>query len=422
MVTTGGPRAARAGAVVFEPPGTPVATLLARAQEGDRLVLVDLVTDTCSWCKVLERETFPSSAVAAALGPTLCARLDAEQGDGAALVRRFAVRAYPTVLFLDAAGEEVDRVTGFLPAPRFAAEVTRIRAGDGTRKALRIAHERDPASGAAAVAYARKLARAGETGAARALLEPVAAATPPDPARAGALLGLAEVARTLGDDERALAFAAQVTDEHPKAPEAGPAWVLRVRLHAHRAELDRALALAAQARERTLDADSAVAIEQTTWHLLRARSEAALVRWGERASAAGDAEEMADAAAAAAGARLALGAAERWAEDAARRADRAPFALVAWAEVLEAVGRREKARALATEATERARPFEQALLARAKRLLDAADGAAPPAPPAAPAPAAPTPPRTAPAAPTPAPAPPAPAPGRPCDGPTGSPR
>lgn len=419
--------AARADGLAFEPANVTLAAALERARATDGLVLVDLVTPTCRWCKVLERETFPDARVGEALGPTLCLRVEAGSTEGADLVRRFGVRGYPTILFLDADGREVDRVVGFLAADRFAAEVARIRRGEGTLKGLRLAHEAAPAAAGPAVAYARRLVRAGETGAARALLTPVADAVPGDPvARPAAFLGLAELALRLGDDAGALASATRVTDDFPASPEAADAWLLRVQVHASEGEVETALAEIARARA-VVRADAAVvALETTAFWLHRRRTETTLVRWGERAVAAADADALHRAARAALEARLVPGTALRWIETAADLSRRDPEVLATWAELLAETGHDEKALAVGREALRGVRDADaraqlEAVLARLARCAPAADRASRAAPPAAPpedgdrVPEAPPPPPPAPVVPPPVvPPPDAPAPGAPC--------
>lgn len=99
------------------------------AAERDTLVMLELRTDWCSWCRRLDTDTFSEPAVRRLLGDLVAVRLDAE-GEGRALARELGVEAYPTIVFSDAGGAEVDRIVGFLPPDRFVAEVERIRAGD----------------------------------------------------------------------------------------------------------------------------------------------------------------------------------------------------------------------------------------------------------------------------------------------------
>ncbi len=56
-------------------------------------------------------------------------KLNAEKG-GQALAEKYQVDGYPTLVFATATGEEVDRVSGYLPPGEFLAEVRRIRRGD----------------------------------------------------------------------------------------------------------------------------------------------------------------------------------------------------------------------------------------------------------------------------------------------------
>lgn len=115
------------------------------AGEKDTLVFVEFYTDWCSWCRRLETETLTDRAVRAELDALVAIRLDAEKG-GAEAARRFGVESYPTMVFLDADGDEVDRIVGYLPPEKFVGEVRRITAGDTLAACLREleAHPADP--------------------------------------------------------------------------------------------------------------------------------------------------------------------------------------------------------------------------------------------------------------------------------------
>jgi thioredoxin-related protein len=99
------------------------------AGERDTLVFVEFYTRWCSWCRRLESETLTDPAARAELSGLVSVRLDAE-GDGRREARRFGVESYPTMVFLSPAGEEVERIVGYLPPDRFVAELQRIRTGD----------------------------------------------------------------------------------------------------------------------------------------------------------------------------------------------------------------------------------------------------------------------------------------------------
>jgi len=99
---------------------------LAAAADTDRLVMVEFYTDWCVWCRRLEEVTFADPQVVAEMERLVPIRLDAE-GRGRAAASRYGVDRYPTVVFLDANGTEVDRILGFLPPDRFLGELRRIR-------------------------------------------------------------------------------------------------------------------------------------------------------------------------------------------------------------------------------------------------------------------------------------------------------
>ena len=99
------------------------------AEENSTLVFVEFYTDWCSWCRRLESETLTDRNVRQELEKFVSLRLNAE-GNGAATAEKFGVESFPTMLFLDASGEEVERIVGYLPPDKFIDEVRRIRTGD----------------------------------------------------------------------------------------------------------------------------------------------------------------------------------------------------------------------------------------------------------------------------------------------------
>jgi tetratricopeptide (TPR) repeat protein len=100
-----------------------------RAAEENTLVFVEFYTDWCSWCRRLESETLTDREVKDALSKFVAIRLNAEK-DGIDAARRFGVDSYPTMIFLDPTGEEVERISGYLPPEKLVEELRRITTGD----------------------------------------------------------------------------------------------------------------------------------------------------------------------------------------------------------------------------------------------------------------------------------------------------
>jgi thioredoxin-like negative regulator of GroEL len=91
-----------------------------------KVIVVDLFTDWCGWCKQMDQTTWGSAAVAAQSDKYVFLKLNAESDpDGIALQRRFAIESYPMILLLDSEGAEFDRLEGYLPAEQFLAKLER---------------------------------------------------------------------------------------------------------------------------------------------------------------------------------------------------------------------------------------------------------------------------------------------------------
>lgn len=112
------------------------------AAERDTVIMIEFYTDWCNWCRRLEADTFSVPAVRDQLEKVVSLKLNAEK-DGAELARRFGVDSYPTMIFLDPEGHEMDRILGYLPPDKFLARMERIRSGDTFLACLRQLEE-DP--------------------------------------------------------------------------------------------------------------------------------------------------------------------------------------------------------------------------------------------------------------------------------------
>lgn len=88
---------------------------LARARSEKKLLLVDVYTDWCGWCKKLDREVFSDARVAEAARSLVAVRVNAEKG-GEKVAERYDVQGYPVVLFVDGSGTVVKRIDGYVDA------------------------------------------------------------------------------------------------------------------------------------------------------------------------------------------------------------------------------------------------------------------------------------------------------------------
>lgn len=99
----------------------------AKARTTHKLVMLDIYTDWCYWCKRLDIDVYPHPSVVKAVQQVIPVKLNAEttpEGQKAAM--RYQVTGFPTILFLDGQGNVVGRIGGYEPAPNFAADVNHI--------------------------------------------------------------------------------------------------------------------------------------------------------------------------------------------------------------------------------------------------------------------------------------------------------
>jgi thioredoxin-related protein len=101
-------------------------------------VVIDFYTTWCVWCKRMDRQTFSDPEVKKFLAENFVTiRVDAEdttqrityQGKEhtpATLARRFGIRNYPTLVYLDREGELIRAVSGFMNASQFLSHIQGI--------------------------------------------------------------------------------------------------------------------------------------------------------------------------------------------------------------------------------------------------------------------------------------------------------
>lgn len=95
---------------------------LAKAKAENKKLFVDVYTEWCGPCKIMAANVFPQKSVGDYFNERFInIKLDAEDEDinGPELSDRYEVHAYPTYLFLNADGSEIDRAVGGMEAEQF---------------------------------------------------------------------------------------------------------------------------------------------------------------------------------------------------------------------------------------------------------------------------------------------------------------
>jgi thiol:disulfide interchange protein len=89
-----------------------------QAQASNGVIIVDVYTDWCGWCKKMDSDIYNSPTVAALSRRDVFVKLDAEDnGEGEAFAKRMRVTGYPTTIILNSRGEVLQKAAGYLRSP-----------------------------------------------------------------------------------------------------------------------------------------------------------------------------------------------------------------------------------------------------------------------------------------------------------------
>ena len=119
------------------------ANAIKEAKKTHKVVMIDFYTDWCGWCKVLDRKTYSDEEVGKfADAKFVSLKINAEKGEGVDLTKKYKIQGFPTIIFFDADGVEVNRVVGYQDAKAFLASMKIATAEKLEKKASRIDNAR----------------------------------------------------------------------------------------------------------------------------------------------------------------------------------------------------------------------------------------------------------------------------------------
>ena len=111
--------------------------VLQKAKQENKLLMIDFYTDWCGWCKKLDLEVYSEKNVAEFANLNqINWKIDAEKGEGPVVTKKYDVTAFPTIVFVDGDGVEIDRITGYLPSKEFLETMIEFNKCDNTKFAL----------------------------------------------------------------------------------------------------------------------------------------------------------------------------------------------------------------------------------------------------------------------------------------------
>lgn len=137
--------------------------VLAKAKTQNKIVMIDFITDWCIWCKQLDMRVYTNKEVVDyANAHQVNWKTDAEK-EGVDLAKKYNVTGFPTLVFVDADGNEIDKIVGFYPAKDFLEMIKKINDGKSTLTYFQNYQKNNPADLKANLDLANKLIEAGKT-------------------------------------------------------------------------------------------------------------------------------------------------------------------------------------------------------------------------------------------------------------------
>ncbi|WP_158561188.1 thioredoxin family protein [Emticicia sp. C21] len=108
------------------------AQILTEARTQNKLIFVDIYTTWCGPCKVMDKNVFTNTEVGEKFNTSFINyKIDAEQGEGIDLKKKYAITGFPTYLFVNQEGELVYKSIGSMPAKKFLSEADKaLQAGN----------------------------------------------------------------------------------------------------------------------------------------------------------------------------------------------------------------------------------------------------------------------------------------------------
>lgn len=96
--------------------------LLQKAQKENKLIFLDAYTTWCGPCKMMSQDVFPDKKLGKYYNDRFInAQIDMESEEGRQLAKKYEVRAYPSLLYINGDGAAVHRVVGYQDAEQLVA-------------------------------------------------------------------------------------------------------------------------------------------------------------------------------------------------------------------------------------------------------------------------------------------------------------
>ncbi len=117
---------------------------IASAKQANQPIAVHFLPEWSEWSKHMVAKSIADEGVRMEMKHFVALNIDPQIESGAALVKRFGVRTFPSIVFLNADGQIEDLLAGYIPPRAYQRELNRIRNDKGTVSDLRRRSVVDP--------------------------------------------------------------------------------------------------------------------------------------------------------------------------------------------------------------------------------------------------------------------------------------
>ena len=96
------------------------------ANADGKLVIVDVYTDWCGWCKRMDQTVYSNATIAGLSRQQVFVKVNAEDGgQGQNFAQQMQVKGYPTTIILDGRGRVLNVAEGYIASPQAFLELVR---------------------------------------------------------------------------------------------------------------------------------------------------------------------------------------------------------------------------------------------------------------------------------------------------------
>lgn len=121
-----------------------IESILQKAKNEDKVALLKFYSDTCSWCKKLDKEVLVPENLTKLSRLAVIYRINVKTEEGKTLREKFNIKGVPTVILLSGDGIEIDRIVGYENKDDFIKELLSYIFNIGTLSQLTSKSEKEP--------------------------------------------------------------------------------------------------------------------------------------------------------------------------------------------------------------------------------------------------------------------------------------